>query len=137
MDARIPSGVSICPCHARYPKFMTEPELTLLDQFDFHHRIPDTRGTALVIFTGPACGSCVAWKRLLYDYATRVSGTLIFEVDAERDLALAREFDVFHLPTIFLFRDGEFHGELQCEASPAAVQSEIQSLLNQQPRELP
>jgi thioredoxin 1 len=125
------------PRHVRYLKIVTEPELTLLDQFDFHHRISDTRGTALVIFTGPACGCCIAWKRLLHDYATRASGTRVFEVDAERDLALAREFDVFHLPTIFLFRDGEFHGELQCEAGLAAVQSAIRSLLNQEPQELP
>jgi thioredoxin 1 len=116
---------------------VTPGEPVTLDQFEFHHRISDTRGTALVIFTGPACGSCVAWKRLLRDYAAHASDIQIFEVDAERDLALTREFYVFHLPAIFLFRNGSFHGELQCEASAAALKPAVDKLLEQEPQELP
>jgi thioredoxin 1 len=116
---------------------MPAPEPHLLDQFDFHHRIAQTRGTVLVIFTAPGCRSCTAWKQLLGLPDSVPAGTQVYEVDAERDLALAREFDVFHLPTLFLFRDGMYHGELQCEASPAAIHARILSLLQEEPQELP
>ncbi len=116
---------------------MERTELILLDQFDFHHRIAETKGPALVIFTAPGCSACRAWKRLLRDSVTHFAQMPVFEVDVERDLALAREFDVFHLPALFLFHDGAFHGEIRCRAAVEAVLTEIRSLLRQAPQELP
>jgi len=52
-----------------------------------------------------------------------------YEVDVSEATGVARGFDIFHLPTIYLYRDGRFHAELQCEARPEAIRCTALSLL--------
>lgn len=52
------------------------------------------------------------------------------EVDVSEATGVARGFDIFHLPTIYLYRDGHFHAELQCEARQASIQHAAQRLLD-------
>jgi glutaredoxin len=92
--------------------------LPQLDQFEFHHRLARTPGVAIVMFTSRGCASCRAWKSVLADHRRRQLETHVYEVDAERELALTREFEVFHLPALFLYVDGRFHGALHSEAHP-------------------
>lgn len=108
-----------------------------LDQFDFHSVIGATRGPALVIFTAPACGSCRHWKRLLSEYGSHHSGLSLFEVDAARDLALVREFEVFHLPALFLFNDGEYHCALEAQARPHDLAQALDIALSRPAEEAP
>lgn len=103
--------------------------LSRLDEFDFHRRLAATPGPALVIFTGEGCASCRAWKQLLAAYHARHPGMALFEVDSGQALALAREFEVFHLPALFLFRDGHFHGALATEARLDALHAAIETVL--------
>ncbi|WJW75166.1 thioredoxin family protein [Thiohalobacter sp. IOR34] len=103
--------------------------LARLDQFDFHARLGDLPGASLVIFTAPSCGACRQWRRLLESYHRDHPALRLFEVDAAEDQALAREFDVYHLPALFLYLDGEFHSALQCEAQPAALEAAIDAAL--------
>jgi len=42
---------------------------------------------------------------------------------------IARYYDIFHLPTIYLYRDGHFHAELQAEARIDAIRAAAQRLL--------
>lgn len=95
--------------------------LPTLDQFDFHATLMDTTGIALVTFTSPDCGSCRHLHQVMQAVARQQPGWRLFEVDAQRDAALTREFEVFHLPALFLFLDGEFHCEIHAEAAPAAI----------------
>lgn len=53
----------------------------------------------------------------------------VFEVDAGQDQALAREFELFHLPALFLFRDGHYHRPVSCEASLPRLRAEIAAQL--------
>lgn len=95
-----------------------------LDQFDFFPTLADTPGLALVFFSAAACGSCRYWRAMLEKYAAGAAVTL-FEVDAGVDQALARTFEVFHLPALFLFIDGEYHSPIHAEARPEALQTAI------------
>lgn len=108
-----------------------------LDQFDYHHRLEETQGPALVFFTGPHCGSCHQLRRALGQYRSRYGGLAIFEVDAERDLGLARAMNVFHLPSMFLYRDGRFHCPLHSQPLPAQLRQAIQQGLQQPAQEEP
>jgi len=101
-----------------------------LDEFGFHHRLAETASEALVMFTGASCSSCRAWKHLLTEYHRRHPELALFEVDAGHAQALAREFGVFHLPALFLYRDGQFHGALQCEARPDVLASAISNVFS-------
>lgn len=108
-----------------------------LDQFSFHHTLETTPGIALVFFSGPACGACRHLKQMFLANAEQFADIHLFEVDAERDLALTREFEVFHLPSLFLFRDGEYHCELKSEAHPAAMHRAMTAALQRPAEEAP
>jgi thioredoxin-like negative regulator of GroEL len=108
-----------------------------LNQFEFHHVIEATRGVCLVIFTGPGCSSCKAWKALLAEYQGQHPELQLFEIDAEEDTGLVREFDVFHLPSMFLFIGGQFHCEFQSEASVSAIENTLNTQMSAPSQELP
>ena len=99
--------------------------VTPLSQAEFHHVLAETPGRALVYFTGPACGACKRLKGLFEREAARVAGLTLFEVDAEREMGLVREFEVFHLPSLFLFIDGCYHAPIHAEATPSALLAAI------------
>jgi len=111
--------------------------LPKLDQFDFHPRLADMTGTTLIMFTSPDCGGCRHLRQVLRDVHRQEPGWHVYEVDAQRDPALANEFEVFHLPTIFLFQNGEFHCRLDAEARTSAIISTTRSALQQPAGEAP
>lgn len=102
-----------------------------LNQFNFHPRIAESSGLSIVIFSAPACGACKSWKRLLRQYvkSNDVHPVTVYEIDAGIDMALANEFEVMHLPALFLYRNGHFHQSLQCETSMAHLSNAIDRAL--------
>jgi len=96
--------------------------LPLLTQFDLHHRLAELTGTALVCFTAAGCGSCRQMKRALATLRQTRPDVSLFEVDAQHEPGLTREFGVFHLPALFVFVDGQYHRPV--EAEPLAEQLE-------------
>ncbi len=110
----------------------------ILDQFTFHHTLTATRSLALVFVTREGCGSCRHWRRVLEEYrVAHPHAARLFEVDAERDAALAHELGVFHLPALFLYRDGHFHAELRVEAHPGKLHGAIEAALTAPAEEPP
>jgi len=91
-----------------------------LDEGSYHARLAAAPGISVVLFSAPHCGGCRAWKRLLPEALEKVA-TAFYEVDVSEATGVARSFDIFHLPTVYLYRDGRFHAELQCEARPAVI----------------
>ena len=93
-----------------------------LDEFNFHPVISETTGIALVFFTGPHCASCHHLRDLLNEEKQQLtrhfSGFKAFEIKADKAAALVNEFSVFHLPTLFLYNNGQYHCELQTQAHP-------------------
>lgn len=113
---------------------MTPPRLT---QFDFHHTLAETRGPAVVCFTAPHCGACKAMRQTLTGLGAGDPELRVFEVDCQADTALAREFDLFHLPALFLYRDGEFHAPLEAPPRGPELLRRIRHLLTEPAREAP
>lgn len=112
-------------------------QITLVSQFEFHHLLEEVPGPALVLFTGPDCGACRQLKAVLAEDGGILDGVRLFEVDVERDMALMREFEVFHLPALFLFSDGQFHCELHSEPRPQRIREAIDAALARPPEEAP
>lgn len=106
-----------------------------LDEFDYHRRLAGTPGTALVLFSSPQCGTCRVVEQRLAGIAP--DGATLFRVDVQRATALARAFEVFHLPTLLLYRDGNYHARLDCEVTPAALRHAIARALALPPQEEP
>lgn len=94
---------------------------------DYHHRLAATPGIGLVFFSSPECGTCRRVEVLLPDAAPE--GTRLYKVDVQRDAALARAFDIFHLPDLFLYRDGRFHARLDSAVTPVALGRAIDAAL--------
>ncbi|NWG38556.1 MAG: thioredoxin family protein [Hydrogenophilaceae bacterium] len=107
-----------------------------LTEFDFHARMAATGGIALVMFSGPDCGACRRMEKhlpqWLSDYADH-----FYKVDVQRSTALARAYEVFHLPALFVFVDGHYHGPLHAEAAPAPLIAALGKLISEPAREEP
>ena len=107
-----------------------------LTEFDFHPRLAESSGVAVVMFTGPHCGACKRLEKLLPDWLKgRVNH--LYKVDAQCSTALARAYEVFHLPSLFVFVDGRYHAPLQAVAAPIPMQAALDSLLAESAHEEP
>jgi thioredoxin 1 len=102
--------------------------LSRLAEGEFHARLAASSGIAVVLFSAPQCGACRAWKQLLPQALAGLTHAL-FEVDVSEATGVARSFGIFHLPTLYLYRDGQFHAELQCEARREAIRQAVLGLL--------
>ena len=111
------------------------PTLEPLDEFRYHHRLREAGGVALVLFTSPTCGTCRVVEQRLP--ATAPPGARLFKVDVQVSPALARAHEIFHLPALLLYRDGEFHARLDCEISPSALERAMTAALNAPAQEEP
>lgn len=99
-----------------------------LTEFDFYPTLARTEGLILVLFSSPTCGSCRTVEKRL-PKAAEGCVTDLFKVDVQQSTGLARAFDVFHLPALFLFVDGHFHAQLTCEITSAKLQQAIEDAL--------
>ena len=101
---------------------------TPLGEGEFHARLNRVAGVAVVLFSTPHCGACRAWKALLPKALGEIAAQF-FEVDVAQATGIARYYDIFHLPTIYLYRDGRFHAELQAEARIDVIRAATLQLL--------
>jgi len=82
----------------------------------------------VVLFSAPHCGACRAWKQLLPQALADLAAAF-YEVDVSEATGVAHYFGIFHLPTVYLYREGQFHAELQCEARTEAIMQAVSRLL--------
>lgn len=106
-----------------------------LDEASYHPRLGATIGPALVLFSSPACGTCRVVESRLPQAVP--AGTALFKVDVQQATALARAFEIFHLPTLFLYLDGQFHARLDCEVTAPALAAALDQALAQPAQEEP
>jgi hypothetical protein len=76
-------------------------------------------------------------RRALSDLRRRRPELNIFEVDSARDLALVQEFEVFHLPSLFLYHAGRFHAPLHSEPDAESLSKAIHACLSLSAEEAP
>lgn len=78
-----------------------------LDEFCFDAVLAQQAGNSLVMFGQPLCAACQGWRRQLPQWLG--ADIQLFYVDVAVATALARRFELFHLPDFALYRDGVFH----------------------------
>lgn len=103
----------------------------------FHARISQTGGLAIVMFTAPGCGACRRALTLLPRLAAETSIEHLFLVDVETSTGLAREFEVFHLPALMLFRNGVYHARIDAELTSASFSAALAKALAAPAEEAP
>ena len=116
---------------------MNDSVLQTLDDADFYAVMQTTRGPSIVFFTSAGCNSCRYWKTLLGQLAEMRPTLHIFAVDAQQSMGLTQEYEVFHLPALFLFIDGQYHAPLQCEARLDTIEQTLDDMLLAPAQEAP
>lgn len=112
-------------------------DIETLNEFNFHSILAGTPGVSLILFGYSGCSACRRWKLLLREYLGTGTPVSVFEVDAQSDQGLTRNFAVFHLPALFLYRDGQYHRELQTEARLDSLNREVSAALSMPAQEPP
>lgn len=87
-----------------------------LTDLDADRLLLDLPGTSLLVFTSTGCASC-RWARQALP-GMPLSAERLCWVDAGHNAGLVTRYEVFHLPALFLIRDGQFFGALQSRLTP-------------------
>lgn len=98
-----------------------------LTQFTFYPQLEQTSGLSLVYFTAEGCSSCRHLTMLLDQLQQQRDDLSIYRVDAQQDQALVSEYEVFHLPALFLFKNGHYHAAIHSEARLTSIEQAISS----------
>ena len=108
------------------PSTATGPTLGCerLHEGEFHKRLAAQPGLTLVMFAQPGCGACRRAEAVLPGWLAGAVQRLV-HVDAAAQAALAREFEVFHLPALHLYKDGQYHAPLNTEMTATAVRAAV------------
>jgi hypothetical protein len=109
-------------------------ELELSD-FDIDHRLLELPDTSLLIFTGAGCASCRYARQTLP--ALDLPLARIAWIDAEENGGAVARYEVFHLPALFVVRDGQFFGALRAPLTAEGIRQGLMGALDREPDELP
>ncbi|PTT24938.1 co-chaperone YbbN [Pseudomonas sp. HMWF021] len=124
---------SLCrPFDIVSPSIVVESELT---DFDADQRLLAMSGVSLVIFTSVGCSSCRFAREVLPGFELAVDR--LCWIDAGNNGGLVERYQVFHLPALFVVRDGEFFGALHTRLSAAALNAAVAQALGRIAEELP
>ncbi|WP_093422085.1 MULTISPECIES: thioredoxin family protein [unclassified Pseudomonas] len=114
------------------PSIVAEWELT---DFDTDQRLLAMSGVSLVVVTSVGCSSC-RWARQQLP-ALGLEIDQLCWIDAGNNGGVVQRYQVFHLPALFVVRDGEFYGALQSRLSRAELNAALRLALSRDPEELP
>lgn len=106
-----------------------------LTDFDAGHRLLELTGVSLLVFTSIGCASC-RWARCELPGMALPVERLCW-VDAGDNGGLVERYGVFHLPALFVIRDGQFFGALQARLERASLVSALDAALAGPAEELP
>ncbi|MHC8319682.1 thioredoxin family protein [Pseudomonas sp. GB2N2] len=124
---------SMCrPSDIVSPSIVVELELT---DFDADQRLLAMPGVSLVIFTSVGCASCRFARAQLPSLALEVDR--VCWIDAGDNGGVAERYQVFHLPALFVVRDGEFFGALNSRLTATELNEAVLQALTRTAEELP
>lgn len=114
------------------PSIVAQSQLT---DFDADQQLLAMNGVSLVIFTSVGCASC-RWARQQLPGLDLAVDRLCW-IDAGDNGGVVERYQVFHLPALFVVRDGEFYGALQSRLTRNELNAGVGQALSRIPEELP
>jgi len=106
-----------------------------LSDFDVDQQLLQLPGISLLIFTSVGCASCRYARQQLPRLGLPVQR--LCWIDAEENGGAVERYEVFHLPALFIVRDGEFFGALRAPLTESAIRAALNLGLTREPDELP
>ncbi len=124
---------SLCrPSDIISPSIVVELELT---DFDADQRLLAMSGVSLVIFTSVGCASCRYARAQLPGFELNVDQ--VCWIDAGDNGGVVERYRVFHLPALYVVRDGEFFGAVQSLLTATELNEAVRQALLGTAEELP
>ncbi|MDF1661758.1 MAG: thioredoxin family protein [Planctomycetota bacterium] len=99
---------------------MPKPET--LHEANFFQELAQIAGPCLIGFGTPFCGACQRLHRL---FDQQEWGFPVYYLDAGDNPGLIQEFEIFHVPQMILFVDGEVHASISCPLTVREIQSAV------------
>lgn len=106
-----------------------------LTDFDVDKCLLALPGVSLLIFTSAGCASC-RWARVHLPGLALPVARLCW-IDASDNGGAVERYGVFHLPALFVVRDGEFFGALHARLDAAELSAQLEMALDRVPEDLP
>ncbi len=106
-----------------------------LTDFDIDRSLLDLPGVSLLIFTSVGCASCRFAREVLPSLALPVER--LCWIDAGHNGGAVQRYEVFHLPALFVVKDGRFHGAVQSRLTVSELAENVRRALSLGPEELP
>ena len=110
-------------------------EETQLDDGTADRYLLDTPGVSLLVFHSRTCNLCRMAREQLPGMDLPVER--LCWIDAGENGGLVERYEVFHLPALFLARDGAFYGPVDARLDPWDLRQQIALALDNHPAELP
>lgn len=95
----------------------------------------DAKGLTLIAFHSRTCGACRLAREQLP--AMDLPVERICWIDAGENGGLVERYEVFHLPALFVARDGAFYGPVNASLADWDLRQQIRLALDSYPAELP
>lgn len=106
-----------------------------LDDGNADRFLLDARGVSLLVFHSVSCGTCRLAREKLADISLPVER--ICWVDAAENRGLVERYEVFHLPSMFVVRDGVYYGPANTTLDGWDIRRQLALALSSYPAELP
>lgn len=110
-------------------------ETITLDDRTADRYLLDASGLTLLVFMSRTCPNCKIAKERLPDMGLAVDR--IAWVDAGENGGLVQRYEVFHLPAMFVIRDGVYYGAVQASLAHWDISRQIALAQDGYPAELP
>lgn len=97
---------------------------------DFEAEVIRSSTPVMVDFWATWCGKCKMLSGIIDQIAAAAgSAAKIVKVDVDKDMALARRFNVAHLPALLFFKNGELVSRIDDMTTKAAIVEHIKAML--------
>ncbi len=111
---------------------VTELQLTDFDADKCLLELPDV---SLMVFISMGCASC-RWAMAVLPTLDLPVMRLVW-IDAAESAGLVQRYEVFHLPALFVVRDGQYFGALHSPLTAADLTDALGVALSRSAEELP
>lgn len=92
-------------------------------------------GNSLLVFYSKTCGTCQIARKQLPEI--ELPADRLCWIDAGTSGGLVQRYEVFHLPALFLVRDGVYYGAVNASLEPWDLRMQMRLALDSYPAELP
>ncbi|MDQ2183670.1 thioredoxin family protein [Alcaligenaceae bacterium A4P071] len=106
-----------------------------LSDGDADRYLLDAKGLSLLVFHSRTCANCRIAREQLPEMSLQADR--ICWIDAGTNGGLVERYEVFHLPAMYLVRDGVFYGAVEATLADWDIRQKIRLQLDSYPAELP